>query len=454
MQKKVTILGIGESGIGAAMLAKAKGYEVFMSDKSKKISPEHLQELQELDLAYETGMHTEARVLSSDIIVKSPGIPTGISLLEAARQKGIEVMGEIEFAYRHRNPDSTLVAITGSNGKTTTTSLCYTILKQAELDVAMVGNIGYSYARQIAIEPREIYVLEISSFQLDDISTFRPDIAILLNITPDHLDRYDYDINKYAHSKLRLLLNLTAEDYFIHNLDDAISQQALTPLTIKPKQITMSMKKAFKDQNNGESYVNDQGNLIINVDGKSEFAMPVNKLGMEGKHNIYNSMAAAIPARIMDIRNEKIRQSLMDYKGLPHRLEYVATVRGVDYINDSKATNLNSVWYALECMNRPTVLILGGVDKGNDYNVILDLVNEKVKSIIALGLDNEKLADFFSRNNIAVKEAKSMGAAIQLAADVSLPGDTVLLSPACASFDLFDNYEDRGNQFKSIVKTL
>ncbi len=454
MAELISILGIGESGIGAALLARARGFDVFMSDKSDSISLSLMQELQEHGFDYELGQHTEDKILDSLFIIKSPGIPSNIPLLQQATEKGLEVMGEIEFAYRHRNPDSTIIAITGSNGKTTTTSLCYEILKNADQDVASVGNIGYSFARQVALDPRAIYVLEISSFQLDDIISFRPDVAVLLNITPDHLDRYDNDIQKYAQSKFRIVQNQTEQDYFIHNLDDALSRESIQTLTLKPKEITISMKKAFKDQNNGESYVDNDGNLIISLDGKSDFKMPTDKLGLKGQHNIYNSMAASIPARIMDIRNEKIRQSLMDYKGLPHRLEYVATVKGVDYINDSKATNLNSVWYALECMTRPTVLILGGVDKGNDYNIVLDLVQTKVKNIIALGLDNEKIVRYFTDKNVSVKEAKSMGTALQYATDITLPGDVVLLSPACASFDLFDNYEDRGNQFKSIVKAL
>ncbi len=454
MSKMVTILGIGESGIGAAMLASVRGYDVFLSDKSQKVNPVHLQDMEEQGFAFELGTHSEDRILESDMIVKSPGIPSKIPLIKKAKERGIQVLGEIEFAYQHRNPGCKIIAITGSNGKTTTSSLCYEIFKNDSQDVALVGNIGYSFAKQIALKPKSIYIIEVSSFQLDDIVSFRPDIAVLLNITPDHLDWYENDVYKYAQSKLRIISNQTKDDIFIHNLDDNISQEVLTPLTINPQQITISMKKAFKDQNKGESFVDNDGNLIITIDGKSKTEIPTDKLGLRGQHNIYNSMAASIPARIMDIRNEKIRQSLMDYKGLPHRLEYVSTVKGVDYINDSKATNLNSVWYALECMNRPTVLILGGVDKGNDYNIILDLVKEKVKSIVALGLNNEKITSFFSEHKIAVKEAGSMGTAIQLARDISLPGDVVLLSPACASFDLFDNYEDRGDQFKSIVKSL
>ncbi len=454
MQKIVSILGIGESGIGAGLLAHKLGYKVFFSDKSEDVDASYIKEMQDQGFEYELGQHDTERILTSDFIIKSPGIPPHIPILQEANNAQIPVLGEIEWAYRHMNEEAKIIAVTGSNGKTTTTSLCYRILKDQDVDVALVGNIGYSFARQIALDPKDFYVLEVSSFQLDDTIDFRPDIAILLNITPDHLDRYGYDMHKYIDSKFQITKNQTPSDHFIYNLDDEMIVTKINTLTVQPLQTVFTMNKAFNDQYNGESYIDSDGNLIITMQGREDFSVRVDKLGLRGRHNTYNSMAASIPARIMDLRNEKIRKSMMDYKGLEHRLEFVATVKGVDYINDSKATNLNSVWYALECMNTPTILILGGVDKGNDYNIIYDLVKEKVKDIIALGVDNEKITSFFEEKKMPVKVASSMGTAISLARDIALPGDTVLLSPACASFDLFDNYEDRGHQFKNIVKSL
>ncbi len=454
MKRKLVILGIGESGIGAALLGRAHDYDVFLSDVSTEIRSEYEDELAKYDLKYELGGHTWSELESADVLVKSPGIPSSIELIQKLRQSGKEIVSEIEWGYRNINPHAKIIAITGSNGKTTTTSLCYQIFKDQDLDVASVGNIGYSFCRQIALEPKEIYILEISSFQLDDIQDFKPHISVLLNITPDHLDRYDFDLNKYAAAKFRIFENQTPFDYLVYNADDPIIEEYIKNKTPEPQLIPFKMKKELEENKPGYSYVDDQGKLTIHIDGKEDLILDKGDLKLRGKHNLYNTMAAGIPARIMDLRKESIRQSMMDYKGLEHRLEYVATIRGVEYINDSKATNLNSVWYALECMTRPTVLILGGVDKGNDYKIILDLVKEKVKHIVALGVDNEKIVDFFSREGLAVKDTHSMGAAVQASAEIALNGDAVLLSPACASFDLFDNYQDRGEQFKTIVMSM
>ncbi len=454
MNKKLVILGIGESGIGAALLGRAQGYDVFLSDASPKLKPEYENELRENDLRYELGGHTWAELEPADILVKSPGIPSSIPIIRDLKKAGKEIISEIEWGYRNMNSDATLIAITGSNGKTTTTALTYQIFKDQGMDVASVGNIGYSYCRQIVSDPKKIYILEISSFQLDDIVDFKPHISVLLNITPDHLDRYGNDLKNYAAAKYRIFENQNDSDYFIYNADDDLIKEYLNTITPQPKLIPFSMNKGLEENQPGYSFIDDEGKLTIHIDGKEDLKVDKDELGLRGKHNLYNTMAAGIPARIMDLRKEKIRQSMMDYKGLEHRLEFVAMVRGVEYINDSKATNLNSVWYALECMTRPTVLILGGVDKGNDYKIILDLVKEKVKHIVAMGVDNEKIVDFFTREGIQVKDTHSMGAAVQASAELALSGDCVLLSPACASFDLFDNFQDRGEQFKIIVNSM
>lgn len=445
MPQKLVILGSGESGTGAAILGMQQGFDVFVSDKGL-IKPIYLQELDKRGIAYESGQHTEDRILEADLVVKSPGIPDKALLIQKLMQAGIPIISEIEFGWRYCK--GKVLAITGSNGKTTTTSLLYHILQKEGLDVALGGNIGKSFARLVAEAPSAWYVLEVSSFQLDGCKSFRPHVAILCNITEDHLDRYNYQFELYIHSKLSIAGNQTADDFFIYNADDPVTARHLSGANIKARKVPISREQPVEF---GGSIQNAQ--MIIQTD-KDPLTMTIHDFALPGIHNSYNSMAAGVAAKVIGVRKETIRESLEDFKGIEHRLEPVTAVRGVRFINDSKATNVNSTWYALEEQTANVVWIVGGVDKGNDYTILKDLAREKVKAIICLGLDNEKLHKAFSEEVGYIVDANNIQAAVQMAYNISEPGDIVLLSPACASFDLFENYEDRGNQFKRYVRNL
>jgi UDP-N-acetylmuramoylalanine--D-glutamate ligase len=442
----MVILGGGESGVGAAILAKQQGYDVFLSDGSS-LKEGYKKVLEEKGIAFEAGSHNEEQVLKADEIVKSPGIPEKNELVKKIRAKGIPVISEIELAYRYKG-DSKIVAITGSNGKTTTTALTWHICKHAGLDVALVGNIGYSFARQVAEDPKPWYIAEISSFQLDDIKTFRPDIGILTNITEDHLDRYEYQFKKYIESKFRITMNQTKDDVFIFCADDPVTMQYLNQFTILSNPLPITMQQ---EPNKGAFIKN--GQMTIDT-GSERMMMSVFDFTLKGKHNQYNTMAAGIAAVTLGLRKEKIREAIQSFETLEHRMEYAATIRGVEFINDSKATNVNSTWYALESMEKPTILILGGVDKGNDYSLIMDLVKEKVKAIVCMGIDNRKIHEAFGKDVELIINTSSAVEAVKSAFHFAEKGDVVLLSPACASFDLFKNYEDRGKQFKDAVREL
>ncbi|MBV8255749.1 MAG: UDP-N-acetylmuramoyl-L-alanine--D-glutamate ligase [Chitinophaga sp.] len=446
MAHQLIILGAGESGIGAALLGKQQGYEVFVSDGGR-ILDIYKQELAVNQIPFEEEHHSWDIILNADEIVKSPGIPEKSDLMKKVREKGVPVISEIELAYRF-STGKKIIAITGSNGKSTTTALTYHIFKTAGYDVAMVGNIGISYARQVATAPAEYYVIEVSSFQLDDIKEFKPDVAILLNITPDHLDRYNYQMVNYVKSKFRITMNQTNDDKFVYCMDDNEITQHLTQQPIYSTSIPFTIMKRLKA---GGFVDNDQ--LHIKVD-EDPVIVSIYDLALKGKHNLYNSMAAGIAAKTMGIRKEKIRESLTSFKSLEHRMEYVATVKGVDFINDSKATNVNSVWFALESIEKKVVLIMGGVDKGNDYSAIRPLVQEKVKAIVCLGVDNKPIEEALSKDTPVMVSTTSMKEAVTTALKLADKGDVVLLSPACASFDLFKNYEDRGRQFKDAVREL
>ncbi|MFM2258661.1 MAG: hypothetical protein RLZZ424_594 [Bacteroidota bacterium] len=446
MSKKIVILGAGESGVGAALLAKQKGYNVFVSDASA-IKPIYQSELEANQIPFESGTHDIERILEADEVMKSPGIPEKSELVKQIRAKGIPVISEIEFGYRYKGA-SKIIAITGSNGKTTTTSLLYHICKVAGQDAAIVGNIGFSFARQIAQDPKALYVIEVSSFQLDDIHSFRPDIAILLNITEDHLDRYNYQFENYIKSKFRIIENQTEQDCFIYCIDDEVVVKHLELLTTHTNLLPFSMKQELKK---GGYIKNEQMMLKIQ---EERVTMSIYDFALKGKHNAYNTMAASIAASTLGIRKEKIREAVSNFHSLEHRMEFVATVKGVDFINDSKATNVNSTWYALESMQKPTILILGGVDKGNDYALVADLVKDKVKAIVCMGTDNAKLIEYFKDKVAQIIEVDSAKKAVNASFKLAEKGDVVLLSPACASFDLFKNYEDRGHQFKESVKEL
>lgn len=442
----MVILGGGESGVGAALLAKKQGYDVFLSDGSS-LKESYRNELKAAGIGFEEGGHTEEKILSANEIVKSPGIPEKNELVKKIRQKGIDIISEIELAYRYKG-NSKIIAITGSNGKTTTTALTHHIFKEAGVDCALVGNIGYSFAKQVAEDPKPLYVAEISSFQLDDIKTFRPDIAILTNITEDHLDRYDYKFENYIRSKFRIAMNQQEDDHFIYCYDDEVTMKYIDQFNIKSNQLPISMKRELP---NG-AFIKD-GDMYVRT-GQDYVSMSVYDFALKGKHNQYNTMAACVAATTMDIRKEKIRDAVQNFQSLEHRMEHVATIRGVEFINDSKATNVNSTWYALESMTHPTILILGGVDKGNDYTLIADLVKEKVKAIICLGTDNRKIHEAFGNMVSTIVNTSSALEAVHASFHFAAKGDVVLLSPACASFDLFKNYEDRGNQFKQAVRDL
>ncbi|MBA3828005.1 MAG: UDP-N-acetylmuramoyl-L-alanine--D-glutamate ligase [Taibaiella sp.] len=446
-QKRLVILGAGESGVGAALLGKQQGWDVFVSDGGK-LKEEYRSELNNAGIPFEEG-HTIEKILTATCIVKSPGISDKVEIVKQVRKAGVEVCSEIEFGYRYKG-DGRIIAITGSNGKSTTTKLTYHVLQQAGYDVAMVGNIGYSFARQIAERPCEWYVMEVSSFQLDDIKYFCPDIAVILNITPDHLDRYNYRFEDYVASKFRITENQKANDTLIINKDDEAIINYISSHSIHAHTIYFTMNEQQR-LDEGGFISGDQMNINYGGEG---WDMSIHDLAIKGKHNQYNSMAAGISARVADIRKEKIRESFTSFEGLEHRMEYVATVRGVAFINDSKATNVNSVWYALESMKQPTILILGGQDKGNDYNEIKELISEKVKAIVCLGLDNTPIHAAFENVVTEIYDTHSADEAVKKAYELADKGDTVLLSPACASFDLFKNYEDRGRQFKEAVHTL
>lgn len=439
------MLGGGESGVGAAILGKEKGMKVFLSDMGS-IPEKYKTTLLDENIEFEEGKHTEELILDADIVVKSPGIPPYAPMVEKIVAKGIPVLSEIEFAGRYT--DAKMVCITGSNGKTTTTLLTYHILKQAGLNVGLAGNVGKSLALQVARENHDYYVIELSSFQLENMYDFKANIAVIMNITPDHLDRYDHKMENYVKAKFRILQNQTSDDYFIYWQGDPIVTEQIRQ--IQTEAIMMPFSE-FR-QEDSKAYVEDG---IIHFIGPNEvWEIPRDKLALRGLHNLYNSMAAGLSASILDIKNEKIRSALEDFEAVEHRLEYVDTINGVKYVNDSKATNVNSTWYALESMTTPTVLILGGKDKGNDYTEIEGLVKEKVKAIVCMGKDNSKLLDFFSGKVAHISDTHSIEEAVKECAALAEEGDTVLLSPCCASFDLFKSYEDRGEKFKAEVKKL
>lgn len=446
MSERLVILGGGESGVGTALLAARRGQPVFLSDAGP-IAERYAAELQAHDIPFEQGSHTMELITEAAEVVKSPGIPEKSAVMKQIRSLGMPVISEIEYAYRYKG-ESRIVAITGSNGKTTTTALTHHIFRHAGADCAMVGNIGYSFARQVALDPKPLYIAEVSSFQLDDIVHFRPDVAVLTNITEDHLDRYEYRMERYVASKFRIAANQTERDVFIYNIDDPETLKALSHYPIPSTQAPITMKK---DLSQGAYLHHSKMHLKWK---NEEMQMSVEDFALKGRHNQYNSMAASLAATAMDIRKEKIREALQTFQSLEHRMEKVATIKGVDFINDSKATNVNSTWFALESMTRPVILILGGVDKGNDYNLLRDIVASKVKAIVCMGLDNGKIHDAFGDLIPLIVDTKSAEEAVKTAFHYANKGEVVLLSPACASFDLFKNYEDRGQQFKEAVREL
>lgn len=443
--KNIVVLGAGESGVGAAILAAQKGYSVFVSDKGK-IKDKYKAILNEKQINWEEEKHSEEKIFIANEIIKSPGIPEKATIIKELKNKNIPVISEIEFAGRYTNAKK--ICITGSNGKTTTTMLIYHILKKAGYNVGLAGNVGKSFALQVAENNYDYYVIELSSFQLDDMYAFKADIAILLNITPDHLDRYEYNLQNYVNSKFRVIQNQTKHDAFIYCLDDVELNKELKNRTISatpyPFSITQKVEKgAYLEENQ----------LIININ-PNPLSMSIQELALQGKHNIYNSMAAAIAAKIVDVKKDVIRESLSDFQNVEHRLEFVAKVHGIEFINDSKATNVNSTWYALESMTNPVIWIVGGIDKGNDYSSLKELVKEKVKAIVCLGVDNKKIVKTFSKIVPVITETMSAQDAVKQSYHLGKKGDVVLLSPACASFDLFENYEERGQKFKQAVRSL
>lgn len=445
MNKRIVILGAGESGTGAAILAKKEGFDVFVSDLST-IKPKYKEMLETRGIRWEEGQHTESDILNADEIIKSPGIPDKAPIIKKLKEQGTPIISEIEFAGRYT--DAKMICITGSNGKTTTTLLTHHILTSAGIDAGLAGNVGNSLALQVAESPHPVYVIELSSFQLDNMYKFKADIAVLLNITPDHLDRYNYEMQNYVDAKFRIIQNQTSDDAFIYWNDDPIISREVKKRC--PKATLYPFAETYEE---GVKAYTENKQIIVNTE-KGTFTMEQDLLALQGKHNLYNSLAATISSKIMELRNEKIRASLMNFTGVEHRLEKVARVRGVEYINDSKATNVNSCWYALQSMTTPVVLILGGTDKGNDYSEIEALVKEKARALIFLGVDNNKLHNFFDGKVAQISDARSMEEAVNQAYRVAQKGDTVLLSPCCASFDLFKCYEDRGEQFKACVRNL
>jgi UDP-N-acetylmuramoylalanine--D-glutamate ligase len=445
MERRIVILGAGESGTGAAVLAKKQGFDVFISD-SGKIKEPYKEILFNYEIEWEEGKHTERLILNADEVIKSPGISEKSEIVMAIRKKEIRIISEIEFAGRYTHAKK--ICITGSNGKTTTTTLIHHMLRKAGLNAGLAGNVGKSFAMQVATENYDYYVIELSSFQLDGMYEFKADIAILLNITPDHLDRYDYDIQHYVNSKLRISQNLAEDDFFVYCSDDEITIRELERIVMKARQLGFTLKEKRQQG----AYIEGE-NMKIEVDDDM-FEMSLAELALKGKHNTYNSMAAGITGSVLKIRKPLIRESLMDFAGVEHRLERFIKVHGIEFINDSKATNVNSTWYALESMTSPVIWIAGGIDKGNDYNELMDLVRQKVKALICLGIDNTKLRKAFDGTIPVIVETASMKEAVQAAYRLGKKDDTILLSPACASFDLFENYEDRGRQFKKYVREL
>lgn len=448
MNKRIVILGSGESGVGSAILALAKGFDVFVSDKNT-IQEKYKTQLIEHQIDFEEGTHTLEKILNAHEIIKSPGIPDKAEIIVKAKEKNISVISEIEFAGRYTQAKK--ICITGSNGKTTTTLLTYHILKKAGYNVGLAGNVGKSFAYQVAKENFDYYVLELSSFQLDGMYEFKADVAVLLNITPDHLDRYDYKFENYVASKFRITQNLTSTEAFVYCADDEAMQDYMKNHSFKAELVPFSIKK--KIDGNGAYLTNNEITLNYNNNPKP-LIMTIEQLALAGKHNVYNSMAASMAARIVDIRKDIIRESLEDFVNVEHRLEFVSSINGVEFINDSKATNVNSAWYALESMQKPTVWIMGGQDKGNNYEELIDLVKEKVKAIVCLGVNNKKIIKAFKGTVETIIETGSAAEAVAVANKLATKGDAVLLSPACASFDLFENYEDRGQQFKAAVRSL
>lgn len=448
MQKRIVILGSGESGTGAAILAKQKGFDVFVSDKGA-IPEKNKEELVQNEIAFEENQHTEALILNADEVIKSPGIPEKNDLVKALRKQGTPIINELEFAARYTNAYK--ICITGTNGKTTTTSLIFHLLQKAGLNVAVAGNIGVSMCRMVATGNYDYYVLEISSFQLDDMYDFKADIAILCNITPDHLDRYEYKIENYVKSKFRITRNQDEKGLFLFCADDELTINNLDMVEGKAKHLPFSH---YKKVDIGAYIQDKQMHINLSENQSNQFTMYTAELTLRGMHNAYNSLAAAMVANALEIRKDVIREGLMDFQNVEHRLEFVSTIRGVDYINDSKATNVNSAWYALESMDKPTVWIVGGVDKGNDYQMLKELVKSKVRILVCMGLDNSRIHEAFASDVDMIINTTSAQEAVHVAAKMSKPGETVLLSPACASFDLFKNYEDRGRQFKAAVKSL
>jgi len=445
-RERIVILGAGESGTGAAILARQKGYDVFVSDAGK-IKPFYRDLLDDYNILYESGGHTERLILNASEVIKSPGIPESVPIVRAIRKKDIRIISEVEFAGRFTHAKK--ICITGSNGKTTTTSLIHHMMRKAGLNVGMAGNVGRSFAYQVATEAYDYYVLELSSFQLDGMFKFRADIAILLNITPDHLDRYDYNFQNYVDSKFRVTQNLTEDEYFVFCSDDEITIKELEKIVSRAEQLPFAYQKKEKDV----AWVENDELMRIEFDDV-DFSMSVEELSLKGRHNTYNSMAAGIAGNVLKIRNEVIREALMDFQGVEHRLEPVTKVHGINFINDSKATNVNSTWYALESVKGNTIWIAGGVDKGNDYSELYNLVENKVKAIVCLGKDNRRLVQAFTGKVESIIETGNMEEAVKTAYYLARDGETVLLSPACASFDLFENFEDRGRQFKDAVRNL
>lgn len=444
-REKLVVLGGGESGVGAAILGKTKDMEVFLSDMGE-IHEQYRNTLVEEGIEFEEDHHTESRILDADIVVKSPGIPPTAPMVRKLVEKGVPMLSEIEFAGRYT--DAKMVCITGSNGKTTTTLLTYHILREAGINAGLAGNVGKSLALQVAREQHDVYVIELSSFQLENMYDFKADIAVIMNITPDHLDRYDHKMENYVKAKFRILQNQTKEDYFIYWQDDPIVKEQVRQLQIE------AVKMPFSEFEEEGSHAFVRDGVVKFVTPSEVWEIPRDKLSLTGLHNLYNSMAAGLSASLLDIKDEKIRRALEDFEAVEHRLEYAGEAKGVKYINDSKATNVNSTWYALESMTTPTVLILGGKDKGNDYTEIEDLVKEKVKAIVCMGKDNAKLLDFFTGKVPEIRDTHSIGEAVAECSAIASEGDTVLLSPCCASFDLFKSYEDRGVQFKETVARL
>ena len=443
--KNIVILGAGESGVGTAILALKKGWNVFVSDFGQ-IKEEFQEELNQLGIEWEAGQHTFEKILAADLVVKSPGIPDKVAIIQELKNKSIRIISEIEFAGYYNTAKT--ICITGSNGKTTTTMLTFHILKKAGFNVGLAGNIGKSFAKQVASENFDWFVLELSSFQLDDMFDFKADIAMLLNITPDHLDRYNYEMQNYVDSKFRILQNQTSTDWFIYNADDETIVNEINKRKPAAKLAPFSLKQKFQEQG---AFADDK-QITININ--ETFTMSIHDLALKGKHNTQNTLASGLGARILDIRKDSVRESFSDFVNVEHRLEFVAKVHGIEFINDSKATNVNSTWFALESMENQTVWIVGGVDKGNDYSELTELVREKVKAIICLGTDNQKIIDAFSGIVETIVEAGSAMDAVGYGYRLAKKDETVLLSPACASFDLFENYEDRGNQFKAAVRSL